>query len=136
MSTGGSTSTDVAGSTSSAMGSSSAGGVTFRTVSECAEGSYTLVDGGSASVQFSGFAYAPRCLKVHVGASVTLPGNGTHPLRGAPDIDGVANPFPADSGATSNVTRTLSNEGFYGYYCERHGSPDGTGMAGAVWVVP
>lgn len=76
-------------------------------------------------------AYTPKCLKVRAGTQVTIDASVVHPLKGI----NANSPWETMSYTTAQ-TRTLSTAGVYPYYCTNHGSPTGTGMAGAVWVVP
>ncbi len=77
-----------------------------------------------------GNVYAPKCMRVRVGQQVTIEASVTHPLTPA---SMTGNPIPA---GTANQTFTPSAAGIFGYYCMVHGSPDGSGMAGALEVVP
>ncbi len=43
--------------------------------------------------------------------------------------------IPATSSGSS-VSITFSAAGLYGYYCTAHGTKTGSGMAGAIQVVP
>jgi plastocyanin len=111
------------------------GGAPFMAYAPCADETFyvagsTIAFGGSV-----GFDYAPRCLKVPAGTTVTFSGDfATHPLipsaiRGT--ITG--NPIVAtSSGATA--TFTFANPGFYAYLCMIHGLDDGSSMSGVIWV--
>ena len=98
--------------------------------------SYQDATGGSATINFGGgvgLAYSPKCLKVKVGQSVTFSGDfGTHPLTQAPCAP--AQVITTPSGTTASFT--FNTAGIYGFYCAVHGTPQGTGMAGALMVVP
>lgn len=107
----------------------------FKVVSGCKQSDYVLVS-GNATVAFQGKAYTPRCLTVKAGSTVTLPGSSNHPLQGQANIGGVSNPFLTGAAQTNSVSQDLKVAGFYGYFCENHGNPDGTGMAGAIQVIP
>ena len=103
-------------------------------VSHCQLADYVQ---GSATntIKIVGHTFSPKCLRVPVGAQVTIQAGGIHPLQGQPEINGAANPLiTSNGGATSPVTITLRTVGQIGYYCENHGSPDGEGMAGAILV--
>lgn len=90
-----------------------------------------------ATVRFGGAlgsAYAPRCLTVRAGGTVTWEGSfDDHPLapstRGAP-----ASPIPRTASGGSFAVR-FPTTGFYPYYCTRHGGDMGEGMAGVVRVI-
>jgi plastocyanin len=104
-------------------------------VSGCQPTDYVPLTGDVVIKVGAGHTYTPKCITVPVGTKVTLPGGLIHPVQGMAAIDGVANPFINEKGASSsNVTKALTVPGFYGYYCNHHGSPDGTGMAGAIFV--
>ncbi len=97
--------------------------------------SYVAPDGGTAVVDFGGTlgnAYAPKCLKVAKGTTVTFNGAfGTHPLaQGC----GPAATITNGSGATKAIT--FDNAGTFGYYCTSHGQSAGSGMAGSIEVTP
>jgi plastocyanin len=90
----------------------------------------TITFGGAV-----GFDYAPRCLKVPAGTSVTFSGEfATHPLtpsatRGDPANNPIVN---MSNGTTASFT--FPKPGFYAYLCNFHGSDDGTSMSGVIWV--
>lgn len=96
-----------------------------------------LTDAGTPSIRFpvgGNNRYSPNCLRVRFGQSVVFEGGdfGTHILaQGCGPVSGV---IGASSGQRFTVTfnRAL---GVYGYYCTQHGSPSGSGMAGAIEVV-
>jgi plastocyanin len=104
----------------------------------CKATDFVMVAGPTASVTIEGKNYVPRCLKVKTGTKVTLPGTSGHPLRSAPAIGGLANPFAsAGTGFVVAQTRQLNVAGSYGYYCTRHGDEQtGADMGGHVLVVP
>jgi len=84
-------------------------------------------------------SYAPRCIKVKVGTSITLNGNfGFHPTIGGVVVNNT--PTPASSGPFAQVTSTgntktyaMSQAGTFPYYCQPHATQ---GMTAAVFVVP
>ena len=104
----------------------------FVEVSQCKEADY--VQGGATNlVKIVGFSFSPRCLRVPVGSQVTIQAAGIHPVQGMDEINGVANPLiNSGGGVTTPVTVTIKTAGQFGFYCENHGKPDGTGMAGAI----
>jgi plastocyanin len=84
--------------------------------------------------------YAPKCLKVPAGTSVTFSGDFTaHPLepstmRGTLTGNPIASISALPDGGTS-TSFLFSSPGFYAYFCDLHGPSDtGAGMAGIVWV--
>ena len=81
-----------------------------------------------------GDRYAPDCVRVRLGQSVTFEGSfGPHPLSQA--CGPVGGLLEASNGSALTV-RFDQALGAYGFYCTRHGSPGGSGMAGAIEVVP
>jgi plastocyanin len=116
-------------------GGGSGGGAAFTAFAPCnAATDYvagTTINFGGAV----GFAYAPQCLKVAAGATVTFSGDFvTHPLvpsatRGDPANNPIVN---MSDGTTASFVFPMP--GFYAYLCNFHGSDDGTSMAGVIWV--
>lgn len=103
-------------------------------VAGCQPSDYVAMQGPIA-IKTSGKTFTPKCITVPVGTTVTLPGGLIHPVQGLAPVNGVENPFINENGGSkSNVTKTLTVPGFYGYYCTHHGEPDGSGMAGAIFV--
>lgn len=84
-------------------------------------------------------SYAPKCLKVKVGTSITLMGNfGSHPTIGGVVVNGTlmpasSGPFVPVTSAGSSKTFTMSQAGTFPYYCQPHAT---LGMIAAVFVVP
>ena len=98
-----------------------------------AAGDYTT----ASTVRFGGAlgsVYAPRCVTVRVGETVTWEGDlGGHPL--SPSTRGTAaSPIARVASGTSAVV-TFPRAGFYPYFCEFHGTDAGLGMAGVVQVI-
>jgi plastocyanin len=125
------------GGGSAAAGSGgTGGGAAFMAFAPCAdEASYV---GSTTTIAFGGavgFDYAPKCLKVPAGTTVTFSGDfATHPLipsamRGMTS----GNPIVATS-TGAGATFTFANRGFYAYLCMVHGSDDGSSMSGVIWV--
>ena len=89
-----------------------------------------------SAVTSLGFNYAPKCLKVSAGATVTFNGE-TSPRtpwrrpRCAERLTG--NPITATSTGTTE-SFTFPTPGFYAYYCTFHGSTATTFMTGVIWV--
>lgn len=92
-------------------------------------GCTNFTDGTAVTFPLGGNdVYVPKCLRVRAGQQVTFTGNfSDHPIKQACG--------PAQvSGWSSAVTFTVP--GVYGYFCEDHGSQGGSGMSGAIEVVP
>jgi plastocyanin len=107
---------------------------------KCKEADFVEIQAAEVQIEFAGTSYEPACLKVKAGTKVTLPASNRHPLQGAADFDGVANPFRNTTEVgefLESQIRSLDVPGFFGYFCTRHGDPtDGSGMGGMIWVVP
>jgi plastocyanin len=102
-----------------------------------------FVNGSSpAVVSFGGasgsplFGYAPACLRITAGESVTFMGDfSVHPMSpgSSPTMTTTGSPNnpikPADSGSSSSVT--FPTAGMYPYFCQMHYA---AGMAGVVLV--
>lgn len=109
----------------------------FLAVAPCAaSGDYTS---GTTTIAFggtTGYAYAPRCLAVPTGTTVTFAGDfSPHPLSPSA-LRGTrpGNPITNVS-AGSSASFVFSTPGLYAYFCAFHGTlDDGTGMAGVVWA--
>lgn len=78
-----------------------------------------------------GFQWSPKCIRVSPGTMVTITGSSLHP---ASQACGAAAAWGTNN--TSATTATLTAAGGYGFYCENHGGPTGTGMSGLVLVSP
>ena len=110
----------------------------FMAVAPCStEASYTT---SGTTIAFGGtdpgFNYAPNCLKVSTGASVTFNGDfSMHPL-GPSAVRGMTTGNPivvTNTGTTKSFTFPAA--GFWAYYCMFHGSDaDGNFMSGVIWV--
>lgn len=77
-----------------------------------------------------GFQYAPRCLKIRAGQSVTF------------SMSLASHPLVADCQDHASITNTASGSsavfsfpypGYYGFHCAIHGPG---GMSGNLWVIP
>jgi plastocyanin len=120
-------------------GGGSGGGIPFMAMIPCSmESSYvstgtTIAFGGSDP----GFNYAPKCLKVSAGATVTFNGDfAMHPLKGS-TLRGTltGNPIPTTALNTgTSMPFTFPTPGFYAYYCAFHGADDAEFMNGVIWV--
>lgn len=88
---------------------------------------------GTPTVSFPGLAYDPKCLRVKVGQTVSFSGSfSAHPLEQACGPATVI----ASTSTGSSASFSFSKPGLYGYYCTLHGTSAGSGMAGAIEVVP
>lgn len=83
-----------------------------------------------------GLVYAPPCIKVSPGTSVSFSGDFSfHPLRGGTVVGFMVTPDagspiqPTNAGVSASFT--LPNAGSFGYYCNFHAT---SGMAGAIFV--
>ena len=95
-----------------------------------------LTGAASPTIRFpvGGLNYSPACVKVRLGQTLTFSGDfGSHPLDQS--CGPVRNVVTSHFGNTWSVTFTDAL-GLFGYYCNQHGGPDGSGMAGAIEVVP
>jgi plastocyanin len=107
-----------------------------RFVDRSAAGADRTVSFGGGSDPDNEFSYAPACLVVAAGQSVTFVGNfSIHPLRAGdgpdePMAGTPGNPIPATTAGTS-VTVPFPSAGTYPYYCNMHYA---SGMAGVVHV--
>lgn len=112
------------------------GGMAFMALAPCnAESDYVTGNMITFPTTVSPMVYTPNCLRVAAGTTVTWMGNFmVHPL--APSTRGtVPNPIPLMATGTTQ-TVTFTTPGFYPFYCTAHGTNEGTGMAGVVWVTP
>jgi plastocyanin len=101
--------------------------------SGCTQASFDNNDrtaaGASRMVSFTCCSYSPDCMKIKVNQSVTFSGSFfEHPLAHACG--------PAQVIANNAGPFTFTTPGIYGYYCTAHGGINGSGMAGAIQVVP
>jgi plastocyanin len=96
-----------------------------------------LTQATSPTVTFpgSGERYAPSCVRIRLGQTVTFQGGafGSHPLLQA--CGPVQNVLPSTSSGSSLMVTFDRALGTFGYYCQQHGSSAGGGMAGAIDVV-
>ena len=76
--------------------------------------------------------FTPRNVEVNQGEMVTWNnGGGVHNVH----FDDNSFDMPASPSSTAwSVNRTFNTPGTFRYYCELHGGPNGSGMAGAVYV--
>lgn len=87
----------------------------------------TILFGGA-----TGFAYSPKCIKIKAGQTITFKGDFSfHPLKAfCEETTTIPN---TTSGTTKAIKFTKA--GYYNYYCTNHAAPNGSGMAGNIWVV-
>lgn len=88
----------------------------------------------SPTIRFpvGGDRYAPACVRLRLGQVVHFEGGfSSHPMQQT--CGPVRDEVRASSGQRLDVA--LSGLGVYGYFCQRHGSASGSGMAGAIEVV-
>ena len=124
------------GSTSGGTGGAT---VEFTVVQPCATAA-DYVEGKTVTFPNADTSYAPKCLKVAPGDTVTfMTSEGTfamHPLEAARRRgDTTNNPITTTMGAMTSREFTFTFSGFYGYYCGMHGDDsDGAAEAGVIWV--
>ena len=97
----------------------------------CSSYSDATAPGASRGVSFTCCQYAPKCLRIAAGQSVTFTGSfGAHPLEQACGPAGAI----ATTSSGSSATFVFTVPGDYGFFCDLHGTPGGTGMAGSILV--
>ena len=78
--------------------------------------------------------YAPKCLTIAAGQSVTFVGDfSTHPLvpgEYAGDAGTPGNPIPSQRSGSVDLSVTFSSAGYFPYYCDLHAPT----MVGVVHV--
>jgi plastocyanin len=123
------------------------GGMGVKLVNGCDPASAEPhLNDASTTVKFggpTGFKYAPACIRIKAGSSVTFASDGApsfalHPLQGGEVVNGIAqpdpnSPIPPTSGAQASIDVTFPNAGTFPYYCQSHYA---SGMMGAVFVDP
>jgi plastocyanin len=132
---GGTTGTGGAGGTSGGGGGT---GATFMAMVPCLEESNYTASGNTIAFGGTdpGQNYAPKCLKVSAGATVTFNGDNFafHPLEPS-TLRGTVTGNPIVSTNTgSSKSFTFPNPGFYAYLCLFHGSDSSEFMNGVIWV--
>ena len=99
----------------------------------CSSFTDLTASGAKREITFKCCSYAPKCIKIKVGQSVTFKGSfGGHPLKAKCEEVVTIKETRTGSSATFKFTKA----GYYNYYCIFHDSGTGTGMAGNVYVVP
>lgn len=104
-------------------------------------GCTSFVDASDAGVATTirfpvgGSRYSPSCVRVRFGQAVVFTGGAfaDHPLRQA--CGPVRNVVTANGGTSATLVMNRAI-GVFGFYCSAHGSSGGSGMAGAIEVVP
>jgi len=101
----------------------------------CSQLEDLTADSATREVKFGGAlanTYAPKCMKVKKGQSVTFDGDfKVHPLAQA---CGPSETIPNVKEGSSQAI-TFETAGDFGYFCTAHGNPAGGGMAGRILVV-
>ncbi len=120
-------------------GTAGGAGVSGSSLCSCTEpGALDLTSQAAVTVVFAPNFYAPDCIKVKVGTTVTFSGDfGSHPQSPFTTLGTHPNPIPAKSSGSSSPV-TFNTAGSFGYFCAAHGSEAEVGgdMCGAVYVVP
>jgi plastocyanin len=102
-----------------------AGAAPFMAITPClTPESYVT---GAVAVATAGVSYSPACLRVPVGATVTIDASNVHPLEPRP-LGTPGTPITARFAPTS---LTFPAAGFYPYQCPEHVDE---GMRGVIWV--
>ena len=126
---------EAGGAGGSGPGGGAAGGGTSGGAPGCPgyAGCTTFTPASTVSFPNGNDRYTPKCLRLTAGQTVTFTGNfNSHPMHQAcgPVAQALGEP------AGSSAPFTLTVPGVYGYYCSQHGDSTGSGMAGAIEVVP
>jgi plastocyanin len=82
---------------------------------------------GAATVATASVSYSPACLRVTVGATVTIDASSMHPLEPRPQ----GTPGTPISARFTPTSITFPAAGFYPYQCPEHVDE---GMRGVIWV--
>lgn len=94
-----------------------------------------FTDGGPVTIRFplGSNRYSPQCVRIRLGQTVQFEGSSfaEHTLTQA--CGPLKHAVRANSGQVFSAT--FDALGLYGYACAQHGSPSGSGMAGAIEVV-
>ena len=123
-------------------GAPGAGGATlplpFMAFSPCnSESAYTTT-GNTINYGGTSLTYTPKCLKVAAGSQVTFaPASSSDSFSAHPLMHSTRGTQPSPITETKTgamATFTFATPGFYPFYCEFHGSDDGTFMSGVIWV--
>lgn len=102
---------------------------------DCQAEDFEVIDAEEVNIVSQGTQFIPKCIKVKPGTVVTISASSHHPLQGAQTFNEIPNPFSAEEAHTTAQTRTLTENGFYGYFCVRHADAEnGNGMAGLILV--
>jgi plastocyanin len=85
------------------------------------------------TIAFQDYNYAPQCLMVRAGQTVTFAGDFIrHPLTPSCGPELVLE----NRDSRPSAAFVLASVGVYGYYCLDHGNAQGQAMAGAIEVIP
>jgi plastocyanin len=82
---------------------------------------------GTFTVATAGVSYSPACLRVPVGATVTIDASNVHPVEPRP----LGTPGTPISARFAPSSITFPAPGFYPYQCPEHVDE---GMRGVIWV--
>jgi len=138
----GGASTGAGGAGGASTGAGGAGGATlplpFMAFSPCnSESAYTTT-GNTINYGGTSLTYTPKCLKVAAGSQVTFaPASSSDSFSAHPLMHSTRGTQPSPITETKTgamATFTFATPGFYPFYCEFHGSDDGTFMSGVIWV--
>jgi plastocyanin len=115
----------------------SGGGIPFMAMIPC--GTEALYVSTGTTIAFGGsdpgFNYAPKCLKVSAGATVTFNGDFTmHPLIPSVSRGTIAGNPIVETKTGTTASFTFPAAGFYAYLCQFHGADDQEFMNGVIWV--
>ncbi|HEU5041407.1 MAG TPA: plastocyanin/azurin family copper-binding protein, partial [Gemmatimonadales bacterium] len=88
------------------------------------------------TVQVLDNQFSPRAMTITVGKTVSWVWAGAGNAHNVAPADGLV---PSQSGppvaGPHTYVYTFTTPGVYTYYCEAHGLPSGTGMAGTITVL-
>ena len=92
----------------------------------------TPAQAATVNVTASGFSFAPTAVTIRPGDTVVW--NNTSGIHNVHFDDNSFVQPPTTQSAPWQVQRTFGAAGLFRYYCELHGGPGGSGMAGIVKV--
>ena len=110
----------------------------------CEESDFVTSTDAIPRITTNGAGYSPKCLKIvlkeevpnEVRNEVSISASLGHPLQAIKNLSMQPdNPFFAENSSTTTLQKKFKEPGVYGYFCTNHGDSDGSGMAGAIWVV-
>lgn len=130
---GGASSSSSSGSSSSGSSSSSSGSVTVNGCDQASAEDHTTDT--AVNIDFGGslgLKYAPACIRIKTGTSVTFTGSfSSHPLSGGSSGTADASSPITHTTTGSSATFSFPDAGTFPYFCELHFS---SGMEGAIFV--